>query len=145
MLGRKDYTKEEFDNGKKAIQRQLAAYRKLAEVAVGDKPGKDAKAALDAFETLFFNNMALTLDRLYVHRLSGKDHEGKDGNPLNELRLIVDSLVDHNGVMRADKQIKLPPDKSVLGIDVSDKIELTEDDFTRLSKAFFDELKGRFL
>ena len=145
MLGRKDYTKEEYDNGKKAIQRQLAAYRKLVEAAVGDKPAKDAKAALDCIRDPFFNSMALTLDRLYVHRFSGKDYEGKDGNPLNELRLIVDSLIDHSGVMRADKQIKLPPDKSVLGIDVGGKIELTEDDFTRLSKAFFDELKRRFL
>jgi hypothetical protein len=145
MLGRKNYTKEEFDNGKKTIQHQLTSYRQLVAAAVGDKPDKDTKAALDAFESDFFNNMALVLDRLYVHRLSGKDYEGKDGNPLNELRLIVDSLLDHKGVMRFDKQIKLPPDESVLGIYVGDTIKLTEDDFKKLSKAFFEELKRRFL
>jgi hypothetical protein len=47
--------------------------------------------------------------------------------------------------MRSDKQIKLPPDESVLGIDVGDTIKLTEDDFKKLSKAFFEELKRRFL
>jgi hypothetical protein len=145
MLGRKDYTKEEFDNGKRAIQRQLTSYRQFVDAATGDKPDKETQAALDAFETEFFNNMTLVLDRLYVHRLSGKDHEGKDGNPLNELRLIVDSLLDHKGVMRVDKQIKLPTDKSVLGIDVGDTIKLTEDDFKKLSKAFFEELKRRFV
>jgi hypothetical protein len=145
MLGRKNYTKAEFDNGKRAIESQLATYRQFVGAAAGAKPNKKTETALNAFETEFFNNMALVLDRRYVHRFSGKDYEGKDGNPLNELRLIVDSLLDHNGVMRADKQIKLPPDKSVLGIDVGDPIKLTEEDFKELSKAFFDELKRRFL
>jgi hypothetical protein len=141
MLGRKDYTPQEYDHGKKAIRAQLTAYRKFLDAA-GNGGGEQARRQ---FEAEFFNNMALVLDRLYVHRLSGKDYEGKDGNPLNELRLIVDSLIDHGGVMRADKQIKLKPQDSVLGIDVGDPIKLTEDDFKKLSKAFFEELKKRFL
>jgi hypothetical protein len=145
MLGRKNYTREEYHNGKKRIEQQQGAYEKIVKATVGATRAADAKASVTSFETAFFNNMALVLDRLYVHRLSGKDYEGKDGNPLNELRLIVDSLIDHNGVMRADKQIKLDPDKSVLGIEVGDTIELTEQDFAKLSKAFFEELKRRFL
>jgi hypothetical protein len=89
--------------------------------------------------------MALVLDRLFVHRLSGPDYEGKDGNPLNEVRIIVDSLISHGGKMRADNKIKLSPDTSLVGLHVGDTIKLSEDDFTRLSKAFFDELARRFL
>ena len=37
MLGRKTYTPEELDHAKKAIDRQLAAYKKLAKAAGKDK------------------------------------------------------------------------------------------------------------
>jgi hypothetical protein len=42
-------------------------------------------SALEAFEVLFFNNMALVLDRYFVHRL--RMVTGKDGNPLNEVEM----------------------------------------------------------
>ncbi len=45
---------------------------------------KKLKAALEPFETLFFNNLTLVLDRYFVHRLAGPNYEGKNGNPLNE-------------------------------------------------------------
>jgi hypothetical protein len=141
MLGRKDYTRAEIDHGKKTIEQQLAAYRKL----VKELSGAKAESAERSFETHFFNSMALVLDRLFVHRLSGPDYEGKDGNPLNELRIIVDSLISHDGKMRADNKIKLPPEKSLVGLSVGDAIKLTEADFKRLSKAFFEELERRFL
>jgi hypothetical protein len=89
--------------------------------------------------------MVLVLDRLYVHRFAGPKYEGKDGNPLNEVRIIADSLMTNGGVMRADNQIKLPPEKSVVGLDVGDTIKLGEDDFERLAGAFFTELEKRFL
>jgi hypothetical protein len=140
MLGRKNYTHQEIDQGKKALDRQLTSYKKLAK-AVDD----GASTALESFNEQFFNNMTLVMDRYFVHRLPGADYEGKDGNPLNEVRLIVDSLVTNNGIMRADTQIKLTAEGSVLGISVGDPIKLSEEDFERLSKAFFTELKRRFL
>jgi hypothetical protein len=145
MLGRKNYNKEEIDAGKKAIDRQLAAYRKLVKAAASGKNDRASDSTVASFETEFFNNMALVLDRYFVHRFAGPDYEGKDGNPLNEVRIIVDSLIVHGGVMRSDRQIKLPPEKSVVGIAVGDRIELTEADFKRLSTAFFEELERRFL
>jgi len=47
--------------------------------------------------------------------------------------------------MRADRQIKLPPERSVLKLEVGDPIKISAADFERLSAAFFTELERRFL
>lgn len=76
-----------------------------------------------------------------VHRLPRADYEGKDGNPLNEVRIVCDSLMNNKGILRGDKQIKLTPEKSVLKLNIGDRIRLTEAEFGRLSAAFFGELR----
>ena len=68
---------------------------------------KSRRSTADAFGDEFFNNLLLALDRYYVHRLAGPNYEGKYGNPLNEVRIISESLMSNGGTMRADKQIKL--------------------------------------
>jgi hypothetical protein len=35
MLGRKDYTQEEYDNARAAVAKQLATYKKIAKLAAG--------------------------------------------------------------------------------------------------------------
>ena len=77
-------------------------------------------------------------------RLPGADYDGKDGNPLNEGRIVCDSLMNNKGILRGDKQIKLTPEKSVLKLNTGDRIRLTEAEFGRLSAAFFAELVRRF-
>jgi hypothetical protein len=145
MQGRKNYTQEEIDQGRAAIGQQLAAYKELAKAVRSGAAGKNVDSAVEAFEALFFNNLTMVMDRYFVHRLAGADYEGKDGNPLNEVRLIVDSLITNGGALRADKQIKLTPEGSVLKLSVGDTIRLSQADFERLSAAFFDELERRFL
>jgi hypothetical protein len=49
MLGRKDYPKEELDQAKTAIERQLQAYRQLADT-VSNKSDPGVTAALAALE-----------------------------------------------------------------------------------------------
>jgi len=127
MLGRKNYTKEEIDQGKAALDQQLAAYKKLVKAVASATTDKKIDSTFESFEALFFNNMTLVLDRYFVHRLSGADYEGKDGNPLNEVRIICDSLMNNNGIMRGDKQIKLTPERSVLKLNIGDPIKLTEE------------------
>ncbi len=145
MLGRKTYTQQEIDQGKAALEQQLVVYKKLVTAVASATTDERIDAAVEAFEALFFNNMTLVLDRYFVHRLPGADYEGKDGNPLNEVRIICDSLMNNDGVMRGDKQIKLTPERSVLKLNIGDPISLTDEEFERLSTAFFAELERRFL
>jgi hypothetical protein len=139
MLGRKDYTKEEFDHSKAAIAQQLATHKALVKAIESSPADKKVKAALDDFESLFFNNMTLVLDRYFVHRI--RPVTGKDGNPLNEVELISESLMNNNSVMVKSNVIKLVPDQSVVKLKVGDPIQLTEEQFERLVAAFFEDLK----
>ena len=139
MLGRKDYTPEELDHAKRAIAAQTAAYTKLAAAV----DGTGARDQLEAFEPLFFNNMVLALDRPFVHRI--RPVTGKDGNPLNEVELLAESLINNGGVLDIGKVIKLKPEESVLGLEAGEKIELSAADFDRLQAAFFATLEEKFV
>jgi hypothetical protein len=143
MLGRKDYTQAEYDQARAAVAQQIAVFKKVAGF-VG-KAGSDKKAlsTFDEFEAVYFNNMAIVLDRYFIHRI--RPVTGKDGNPINELELIADSLMSNAGTFRGNNVIKYVPESSVLRLEAGDTIKLSLDDFERLADAFFDELKRRFL
>jgi hypothetical protein len=143
VLGRKDYRQEELDHARTAIDQQLAAYKKLVGAIDGATDDPKVKSALEAFEPLFFNNMTLALDRYFVHRI--RMVTGKDGNPLNEVELMSDSLMNNDGVLRGNNVIKLIPDQSVLKLDIGDRISLSAGQFERLSKAFLAEIEARFV
>jgi hypothetical protein len=65
----------------------------------------------NAFEPVFFNNMALVLEQMFVHRMRGQ--EGKDGNALNEVRMICNSILLNNKNLQLDSTIKYDQAKSV--------------------------------
>ena len=113
----------------------------LLDLAAASAKGA-AKTALEAFEPLFFNNLVLVLDESFVHRLRGV--EGKDGNAMNEVRLLVTSLLSNDGCLVADKQIKLKPETSVLGLAVGDPIAIREADFVKLADAYFAAIEASF-
>jgi hypothetical protein len=141
MLGRKDYTKQELENARAAIGKQLAAYRRLATAveAAGD-PG--VQSALGAFEPLFFNNMTMVLDRYFVHRF--RQVTGKDSNPLNEVELVTESLMNNDGVLRGSKVIKFVPEASVLKLSTGERIRLDASGFGRLAEAFLAGIERKF-
>ncbi|MCA1644139.1 MAG: hypothetical protein LC797_01295 [Chloroflexi bacterium] len=143
MLGRKTYTRQELSDSKAAIAEQLAAYKTLVKAVKSATTDKNANAALQAFETLFFNNMTLVLDRYFVHRL--RVSTGKDGNPLNEVEMYCDSLLNNDGILRGNNVIKLIPEESVVKLRIGEPIKLTADQFERLAAAFFDDLERKFL
>jgi hypothetical protein len=142
MLGRKDYTQAEYDQARAAVAQQIAGFKKV-EGLVGKAGDKKASSTFDEFEAVYFNNMALVLDRYFIHRI--RPVTGKDANPINELELLADSLMNNAGTFRGNNVIKYVPESSVLNLKVGDTIKLSLDDFERLADAFFDELKRRFL
>jgi hypothetical protein len=87
--------------------------------------------------------MVLALDSYFVHRT--RAIEKKDGNPLNEVRMLCNSMMNNNHMMCADKTIKFDPARSVLKYRVGDEIKLNEADFTLLSSAFFAEIERKYL
>lgn len=141
MLGMKNYSKDYIDACKKRVDANVKAWRKQA--------GKEPVAE---FEWRYFNDQALLLDYMFVHRLSGA--EGKDGNPLNEVRILCNSILLNDGKLQVEKLagwpnsavsgLKLPAEKSVLKLKNGDPVRLTEADFAKLSKAFFAELEKKF-
>ena len=131
MVG--SYAKEYVDACRAKVAAQFASYRKV----LAAKP-----LHIDAFEPQFFNHMILALDHYFAHR--GRTMEGKDGNPLNEVRMLCDAIMENDGRMRADKTIRYKPETSILKLNAGDEIRLNADAFARLSDAFFDEIEKRF-
>ncbi|HEY8301139.1 MAG TPA: hypothetical protein VIG48_04515 [Jatrophihabitans sp.] len=131
MLGRKDFTQDEIDNGRTAVERRLAAFDALA--APARKTEQDAG---------LFNDLVLALDRRYVHRL--RSVTGKAGTPLNELEIIVESLLNHRGVLTEIAVIKYAPEQAVVGLKPGDSVLLTRADFARLAAGVFDELQAKY-
>ena len=132
MLAVKTYSQDYIDDCRAAMEAQLAAYEVLS------PPAK----ALASFEPLFCNNLTLVLDQYFVHRT--RAIEGKDGNPLNEVRMLCTSLLTNHGMLAADKTIKYEPESSVLKLEIGDEITLDRAEFRRLFEAYFAELEARF-
>jgi len=145
MLCVNSYTKDYINECRSRMESQLAAYKVL--VTTAREKTRTSKAAInsavDSFKTLFFNNLVVVLDGFFVHR--SRTLEKKDGNPLNEVRMLCNSILQNHGVMSADKTIKYNPSKSILKIQVGNEIKLTESDFVLLFKAFFAEIETKFM
>jgi hypothetical protein len=141
MLGVSSYPQAFVDGCRRRLEAQLRAYDELLAAAAGGASAA-GHAAVAAFEAEFFANLVLVLDHSFMHRLRGV--EGKDGNPLNEVRMLTSSLLDHDGVMTAEKTIKYDAGKSVVGIAIGDEIRLDEKSFRLLADAYLAEIEKRF-
>jgi hypothetical protein len=141
VLGMKKYPKAYIAACRGRVDANLRTYREQ----VGTSPSKE-------FAARFFNDQVLLLDYMFVHRLSGI--EGRDGNPLNEVRVLCNSILLNQGKLQVEKlpgwpnsavaSLTLPPEKSVLKLKAGDEVRLSEADFARLSKAFFAELEKKY-
>jgi hypothetical protein len=137
----KTYPKKYIAACRERVEENLRAYRKQ----VGKSPAKD-------FEARYFSDQVLLLDFMFVHRLATV--EGKDGNALNQVRVLCNSLLLNDGKLQVDKLpgwpnsagsgIKLSADTTIVKLAPGDEVKLTEADFVKLSKAFFAEIEKRY-
>jgi hypothetical protein len=98
MLMISSYRRDCVDACRAKVEAQLASYRNVLAAKPPD---------IGAFERQFFNHMILALDRHFVHR--GRTMEGK-GNPLNEVRMLCDAIMENQGRMSANKTIRYQPE-----------------------------------
>ena len=108
---------------------QLEAFRALGPVPQG-------------FARNYFQMLVLALDHSFMHRARGQ--EGKDGNAANEVRLLANGILDNDGRMPKDNQIKYDPARSLTGLAIGDEIVLDADRFERLVDAFLEEIARRY-
>src|SRR5437660_9933562 len=123
MLGMKTYPKDYIDACRARVDADLSAYRK-------------AGKASSEFEARFFNDQVLLLDYMFVHRLTGI--EGKDGDPLNDDRVVCNWIVLEQGRVQGDRLPgwpnspgtgpALPPEKSLLKLKGGNEGQFNESD-----------------
>jgi hypothetical protein len=133
MLCMTHYTREHIEACRAQVNAQVDAFKALA--ATG--------ADTSAIEAAHFNNMVIFLETCFTHRSRAK--EGKDGNPLNEVRVLSSSLTGNFGRLAVDKVIKWKPETTVLGYAAGDEISVRAADFERLAKGYFAELEAKYL
>lgn len=133
MLGVKSYETAYVEQCRARLEALLAAYAAAV-------PTRDA--ATVNFEGAFLEALVLALEACFVHRLRGL--EGKDGNPLNELRMLSDSLLLHGGVLTANPGIKYDATTAAVGIELGRKIALDRPSFERLANRVFEEILRRY-
>ena len=104
--------------------------------------GFDKAKPAEPFATDTLLDMVLFLELAFVHRVRG--NEGKDGNPLNEVRMIAMSVLEFASVMSPDKTIKWNAEKSITGLALGDKIALTRKQVGDLGEGFFGEIEKRY-
>lgn len=140
MLGIGHYSAAYVDACRRKVEAQVTAYRDLMKVVTG--AGSRLQPTLDAFDQQFFRSMLLALDHYFDHRLRGQ--ELKDGNALNELRVLCNSIMHNDGRLMGDTQIKLDPAKSILRLQIGDDILLTADQFSALAEAVFEQIRIKY-
>lgn len=133
MLAVTSYKQAYVDVCRTGAKAQMTAFRKLM---------KEVPAAAKSFAPGYFITQVLALDHFFLHRQ--RSFEGKAGGPLNELRMLCDSIKENDGVLAGNSTIKYDPAKSVTGIAVGQKIVLDDKAYERLSEAVFGEIEKSY-
>jgi hypothetical protein len=89
-----------------------------------------------------WNQLVVALDRWFS--LRNPKAEGRDGNPINEVRAIAESVTENGSVTTVPRGVRLAPKTSVLGFEEGEEISLDGDAFERLFDAFLAEVEAKF-
>jgi len=133
MLSVNSYSVDYINACRSNIDVLLSSYKNLIACTKNN-------AAIESFEPNFFNHLVLVLDNYFCHR--SRAMELKDGNPLNEVRMLCNSIMHNSSKLSVDKTIKYDPATSILKLRIGDEIKLSGSDFTSLFKAFSLKLKA---
>src|SRR5215472_13644454 len=136
MLGMKPYSKNYIDACRARVDASLRAY-----------PKTGRQSAVQGVRAAFLQRSGPP-SGLYV-RAPAHGHRRKGWDPLNEVRVLCNSILLNQGKLQVDKLpgwansagsgIKLPPEKSLLKLKVGEEVGLTEADFVRPCEAFFEK------
>jgi hypothetical protein len=130
VLGRNSYTSDELESCRDNADALLAAWQ--------------ANEVEDTtLENLVFNQAVVALDAWFVHRL--RTMEGQDGNAMNEVRVLADSIVANDGVLRVAGAIRWEADRTRLGFAVGEEVLVTADGYERLAAAYLDAIGDTFV
>ncbi len=94
-------------------------------------------------EPLVTCQLIVALEGWFAQRTRGM--EGKDGNPMNEVRLLASSITHHGGVLTIEKGLRLSADSSVLGLAPGDVIAPSLHDLAHLVDAFLDAIERTYV
>ncbi len=132
MLSMKHFPAEYVDDCETMVGRQLNAWRALGPTGTAGQ----------AFASEWCNSVVLTLELCFVHRMRG--NEGKDGNPLNEVRMLATSILANGAVLAADATIKYKPERAVIGLAIGDRIVLQPEQVEELARRYFAAIREKF-
>ena len=93
-------------------------------------------------ESLVFGQAVVVLHTWFGHRR--RELEGGDGNAMNEVRVIADSIVDNDAVLRVEGPISWVPERTVLRLEVGDDVEITANGFERLTAAYLAAIEATY-
>ena len=140
------YPQQYIDEARARIAEQARAFDAMAQAVRGAGTAEGARSAagtaLDALEPEYFANLVMALDSHFVHRSRGQ--ERKDGNAMNEVRVLVNSIQHHDSIMTAEKGIRLDAARSVLGIEYGARISIDRVGFERLAAAFLEAVEATY-
>lgn len=129
MPDRLTYTSDEVEACRDNVDALLAAW--------GANEVEDA-----TLESLVFTQGVVVLDAWFVHR--SRDLEGTDGNPMNEVRVVADSVVANDGTLRVEGAIAWDAEHTVLGLAVGDEVEVTANGYERLAAAYLAAIEATY-
>jgi hypothetical protein len=129
LPGRTSYTSDEIESCRDNCDSLLAAW------ATNDVDDT-------TLESLVFGQAVVVLHTWFGHR--DRELEGDDGNPMNEVRVIADSIVDNDAVLRVEGPITWVAERTVLRLAVGDDVAVTANGFERLAAAYLSAIESTY-
>ena len=129
MPDRNSYTSDEVESCRDASDALLAAW------AANDIEDT-------TLEAMVFGQAVVVLHTWFAHR--DLDLEGAGSNPIHEVRVVADSVVGNDSVLRVEGPAAWDPSRTVLRLAVGDDIELTANRFERLAAAYLAAIEATY-